>query len=143
RELLDFVALGTIADLVPLAAENRILTSLGLRRLHSRARPGIAALLAVSGFEAEREVDARTVSWRLAPRLNAPGRLGAAEPSLALLLADAESAPARAQVLEAANSERREIQDRIVKEALAALGDSDPGPAIVLAGEGWLPGVVG
>src|SRR5439155_26491478 len=106
RELLDFVALGTIADLVPLAAENRILTSLGLRRLHSRARPGIAALLAVSGFEAEREVDARTVAWRLAPRLNAPGPLGAAEPALALLLADADCAVECAQALELANTER-------------------------------------
>src|SRR4030095_10942125 len=88
RELLDLVALGTIADLVPLAAENRILTALGLRRLQSRARPGIAALLAVAGVDAAREIDASTVAWKLAPRINAPGRLGAAEPSLALLLAD-------------------------------------------------------
>jgi single-stranded-DNA-specific exonuclease len=143
RDLLDLVALGTIADMVPLASENRILTALGLRRLQTRARPGIAALLAAAGIDAEREIDSRVVSWRLAPRLNAPGRLGAAEPALALLLADAESAPARAQVLEEANSERRTVQDRVVAEALAVLGDADPGPAIVLAGEGWLPGVVG
>src|SRR5205823_14256312 len=77
RELLDLVALGTIADLVPLSAENRILTALGLRRLHARARPGIAAMLAAAGVDPEREVDARMVAWRLAPRLNAPGRLGA------------------------------------------------------------------
>jgi single-stranded-DNA-specific exonuclease len=143
RELLDLVALGTIADLVPLTAENRILTSLGLRRLSTRSRPGVAALLAAAGVDIEREVDAHAVAWKLAPRINAPGRLGAAEPSLALLLADAESAPARARALEEANTERRAIQDRVVTEALELLGDRDPGPAIVIAGEGWPTGVVG
>jgi single-stranded-DNA-specific exonuclease len=143
RELLDLVALGTIADLVPLTSENRILTALGLRRLQSRARPGVAALLAAAGVGDDREVDARTVAWKLAPRINAPGRLGAAEPSLALLLADAGSATERAQALEAANTERRAIQDRVMTEALELLGDRDPGPAVVIAGEGWPAGVVG
>jgi single-stranded-DNA-specific exonuclease len=143
RDLLDLVALGTIADLVPLAAENRILTSLGLRRLHSRARPGIAALLASAGVDVDREIDARTVAWKIAPRINAPGRLGAAEPSLSLLLCDAESAEAHARELEVANTERRTIQDRVMAQALEQLGDRDPGPAIVLAGEGWPSGVVG
>ncbi len=143
RDLLDLVALGTIADLVPLTAENRILTALGLRRLQTRSRPGVAALLASAGVDLERDVDARTVAWKLAPRINAPGRLGAAEPSLALLLADADTAPARAQALEEANTERRAIQDRVVAEALELLGDRDPGPAIVIAGEGWPAGVVG
>jgi single-stranded-DNA-specific exonuclease len=143
RDLLDFVALGTIADLVPLTSENRILTALGMRRLQSRARPGIAALLAAAGVGEEREVDARTVAWKLAPRINAPGRLGAAMPSLALLLADAGSAAERAQVLEAANTERRAIQDRVMAEAIEMLGDRDPGPAVVIAGEGWPSGVVG
>ena len=143
RELLDLVALGTIADLVPLASENRILTSLGLRRLQTRTRPGVAALLAAAGVSEDRELDARTVAWKLAPRINAPGRLGAAEPSLALLLADADTAAARAEVLEAANTERRAIQDRVMAEALAQLGDRDPGAAVVIAGEGWPPGVVG
>ncbi len=143
RELLDFVALGTIADLVPLASENRILTALGLRRLQSRTRPGIAALLAAAGVSEEREVDARTVAWKLAPRINAPGRLGAAMPSLALLLADAGSAAECAQALEAANTERRAIQDRVMAEAVELLGDRDPGPAVVIAGEGWPSGVVG
>lgn len=143
RELLDLVALGTIADLVPLASENRILTALGLRRLQSRARPGVAALLAAAGVAEEREVDARTVAWKLAPRINAPGRLGAALPSLALLLADAASAAEHAQALEAANSERRALQDRVMAEALELLGERDPGPAVVLAGEGWPCGVLG
>ena len=143
RELLDLVALGTIADLVPLAEENRILTSLGLKRLQSRARPGIAALLAAAGVDPEREVDERVIAWKLAPRINAPGRLGAALPSLSLLLADDATAPERAAALEAANTERRALQDQVMAEALEQLGDSDPGPAIVLAGEGWPHGVVG
>jgi len=143
RELLDLVALGTIADLVPLASENRILTALGMRRLQSRARPGVAALLAAAGVPEEREVDARMVAWKLAPRINAPGRLGAATPSLALLLADATSAAECAQALEAANAERRTLQDRVMAEALEQLGDRDPGPAVVIAGEGWPAGVVG
>jgi single-stranded-DNA-specific exonuclease len=142
RDLLDLVALGTIADLVPLTAENRILTALGLRRLHSRVRPGIAALLQAAGVEPDREIDARTVAWKLAPRINAPGRLGAAEPSLSLLLADDGTAAERAQALEAANAERRAVQDRVMEEALAQVGE-EPGPAIVLAGEGWPSGVVG
>jgi single-stranded-DNA-specific exonuclease len=143
RELLDLVALGTIADLVPLASENRILTALGLRRLQSRARPGVAALLAAAGVPEEREVDARTVAWKLAPRINAPGRLGAALPALSLLLADPTTAAEHAQTLEAANTERRTLQDRVVTEALEQLGDRDPGPAVVIAGEGWPAGVVG
>lgn len=146
RDLLDLVALGTIADLVPLAAENRILASLGLRRLNraeaGQVRPGVAALLAAAKVDPEREVDARTVGWKLAPRINAPGRLGAAEPSLALLLADASTAGARAQFLEEANTERRAIQERVLAEALELVGDN-PGDAIVLAGEGWPAGVVG
>lgn len=152
RELLDLVALGTVADLVPLASENRILTALGLRKLQPAAgartnvRPGIAALLAVANVDPDREIDAHTIAWKLAPRLNAPGRLGAAEPSLSLLLADEHTAAERAAVLEAANTERRAIQERVLGEALEQLGDRsiDPGgPAIVLAGVGWPTGVVG
>jgi single-stranded-DNA-specific exonuclease len=143
RDLLDLVALGTIADLVPLAAENRILTALGLRRLQSRARPGIAALLAAAGVDLEKDIDARTVAWKIAPRINAPGRLGAAMPSLELLLADETVASERARELEGANNARRKVQDRVMAEALEQLGDRDPGPAVVLAGEGWPSGVVG
>ena len=123
RDLLDLVALGTIADLVPLAAENRILTALGLRRLQQsgQLRPGIAALLGAAGVPTDREVDERMIAWKIAPRINAPGRLGAAEPSLSLLLADEHTAPECARVLEEANKERRAIQDRVLAEALALL----------------------
>jgi single-stranded-DNA-specific exonuclease len=144
RDLLDLVAVGTIADLVPLSGENRILTTAGLRLVAERRRPGLAALMAVAGIEVggDRPIDEKTVSWKLAPRLNAPGRLGDAAPALELLLAGADDAPARAQAIEEVNTRRRELQDRMVEEAFAAAGD-DPGPAVVVASETWAPGVVG
>lgn len=143
RELLDLVALGTIADLVPLSDENRILVHHGLARLSARGRPGIAALLAIMEISAEVAVDEKLVSWKLAPRLNAPGRLGPAEPALAVLLADEETAPPLAAAIEAANQARRAVQDQVYGEALELLGDGDPGPAIVVAKAGWPSGVVG
>jgi single-stranded-DNA-specific exonuclease len=146
RDLLDLVALGTIADLVPLRGENRILAAAGLRQLEARPRPGIAALAAAAGLDPGKPLDARAVSWKLAPRLNAPGRLGAAAPALELLLADEATALARASAVEEANAARRTAQDRVMEQAMAAL-ESDPalanGPAIVLAARGWPPGVVG
>lgn len=143
RELLDLVALGTIADLVPLTDENRILVHHGLARLTARSRPGVAALLAAMAVAADAVVDEKLVSWKLAPRLNAPGRLGPAEPSLQVLLADAASAAELAAAVEQANQARRAVQDQVYSEALELLGDGDPGPAIVLAKEGWPSGVVG
>jgi single-stranded-DNA-specific exonuclease len=147
REWLDLVAVGTIADLVPLEGENRILTHWGLRSLSERRRPGLAALLSRAGVGLDQMVDERVVGWKIAPRLNAPGRLGDAEPALALLLAEERgAAEAAADVLERANLERRAEQDRVTAEALAALegpGAGDPGPALVVAGSGWPSGVVG
>jgi single-stranded-DNA-specific exonuclease len=140
RDLLDLVALGTIADMVPLVGENRILTSAGLPRLEARTRPGIAALLAAAGVEPGSTIDTRTVSWKIAPRLNAPGRLGPALPALELLLADADAAETRAAELEVANRERRTVQDKVMDEALAVVTD---GPIVFAAGRGWSAGVVG
>ena len=143
RALLDLVAVGTIADLVPLSGENRILTAMGLKLLAQRQRPGLAALLAAAGVEVDQPVDEKTVGWKLAPRLNAPGRLGDAGPALDLLLADAAGAGAAASALEAANTARRTVQDEVLAAAIRTLGDGDPGPAVVIAGDGWPSGVVG
>ena len=144
RDWLDLVALGTIADLVPLSGENRILTKWGLEGLGKRRRPGLAALLARAGVAVDQPVDERVVGWKLAPRLNAPGRLGDAEPALALLLAeDRAAAEAAADALERANTERRAEQERVTAEALASLGSRDPGPAVVVAQTGWPSGLVG
>jgi single-stranded-DNA-specific exonuclease len=103
----------------------------------------MAARRSAAGVELDREIDARTIAWKIAPRINAPGRLGAAEPALSLLLAEPDTAAERAQLLEAANQQRREIQDKVMDEALAMIGEGDPGHAIVIAGEGWPSGVVG
>ncbi len=141
--LLDLVAIGTIADLVSLEGENRILVRAGLARLARRERPGLDALLERAGVPRGEEIDEETVAWKISPRINAPGRLGDATPSLDLLLADAAGAPAAAERLEQLNMERREAQQRVLAEVDAALAGTEPGPAVVIAGEGWPAGVVG
>ena len=142
RELVDLVAVGTIADLAPLTDENRILVHQGLLRLRRAPRPGLAALARAAGL-ADGVQRAADVALRLAPRLNAPGRLGDAEPALALLLSqDAAQAEARAAVCEAANTERRAVQERVLAEALAQ-AEAQPDGVIVAAGQGWHAGVVG
>lgn len=144
RALLDLVALGTVADLVPLNGENRILTTHGMARLAARTRPGIDALMRIAGVDGDRPVDEKTIGWKLAPRLNAPGRMGDAAPALALLMSeDARTAAMWAERLEESNRERRGAQDRVVAEADELLAGLDPGAAVVVAGRGWPPGVVG
>jgi single-stranded-DNA-specific exonuclease len=145
RDLLDLVALGTIADLVPLVDENRILVAQGLRALGTRKRPAIAAL-AAKAERAEGALTAHDVGFRFAPRLNAAGRLGEAQLALDLLLApDAATAARLADELEDKNTERQRIQELVWTEALVAVGEQiDAGaPALVVGAEGWHPGVVG
>jgi single-stranded-DNA-specific exonuclease len=143
RDLLDLVALGTIADLVPLTDENRILVANGLRILSARKRPGLDALAVASEIEG-RALTTHDVGFRLAPRLNAAGRLGEAQLALDLLLAtDAESATRLAGELEDKNMERQRIQEIVWIEALAAAAEHESAPALVVGAEGWHPGVVG
>jgi single-stranded-DNA-specific exonuclease len=143
RDLLDLVALGTIADMVPLVAENRILVCAGLRALAARRRPGVRALMELSQLSSP-IIAADDVSFRLTPRLNAAGRLGDAQLALDLLLArdDAEAAGLAARI-DDVNRERQRIQERVWIEALAAAGAWSDAPAIVVGGEGWHHGVVG
>jgi single-stranded-DNA-specific exonuclease len=144
RDLLDLVALGTVSDLVPLRGENRILTAFGLRCLALRRRPGIAALMDMAQVGNDRPVDERTVSWRLGPRLNAPGRMGDAGPALELLLArDAAEAAHWVERIEQANEARRAAQEQVLGEALGMVATADPGPAVVVIGRGWPSGVTG
>ena len=142
RELLDLVALGTIADLVPLTDENRILVAAGLKTLSGRKRPGIAALAARAQIE-NTTMTAQDVAFRLTPRLNAAGRLGEAQLSLDLLLAGPADAERLAGELEEQNTERQRIQELVWKEALGHATAQDDAPAIVVGGEGWHAGVVG
>ncbi len=143
RPLLDLVAVGTLADMVPLAGANRILARAGLARMAREARPGLAALL---GGTADRpaRADSASVAFRIAPRLNAPGRMGDPGPALSLLLAD-DPAEARALAarLEEENLQRQRAEEVIFRSALAQAEQYPAAPALVLFSPDWHPGVVG
>jgi single-stranded-DNA-specific exonuclease len=144
-EDLDLVALATVADVVSLTGENRRLVRAGLRRLAGTRKPGLQALMDVARVDPS-GVDESAIGFRLAPRLNAAGRLYRADAGLELLLTpDAGRARAIAAELDAINGERRDVETRIRFEAEALLAEqSAPGaPAHVLAAEGWHPGVIG
>jgi single-stranded-DNA-specific exonuclease len=142
-EDLDLVALATVADCVPLRGENRRLVREGLHALAVSRKPGIRALLRVAKVDPS-ALDARAVGFRLAPRINAAGRLYRADAGLELVLTeDAERAATIADELDHANSERRLTETRIVFEAEALARAAGDQPAYVLAAEGWHPGVIG
>jgi single-stranded-DNA-specific exonuclease len=145
RPLLDLVALGTIADIVPLTGENRILVSAGLERLRDTRRPGLVALKQVAQSPAE--LGTYEVGFQLGPRLNAAGRLETAEEALRLLLArDLAEALPIARNLDARNRERQKIERGIVEEvtgALRATFNPDTDFVIVEGQLLWHIGVVG
>lgn len=144
--LLDLVALATVADVVPLTGENRTLVKHGLRLLPKSRWPGIRALIEASGLEGK-EIRAGHVGYILGPRLNAAGRIGDAKDGLRLLLAD-DPVPATelARRLDMLNAERQAIDQRILDEALGQVEQSgmlEHDVGLVIAGDGWHPGVVG
>jgi single-stranded-DNA-specific exonuclease len=142
RALLDLVAVGTVADMAPLTDENRILVHAGLRLLARAPRPGLRALLELSGGMSDR-LRSIDIGMRIGPRLNAPGRLGDARPALDLLLAPGPiEGRALAERLELANQKRRELQLAVEAAALEE-AERHQGAAIVVAGQGWPAGVVG
>jgi single-stranded-DNA-specific exonuclease len=142
-EDLDLVALATIADVVPLVGENRTLVRRGLRALASTTKPGLRALMAVSGVDPQK-VNERSVAFALAPRVNAAGRLYRADAGLELILTDApERATQIAEELDRANRERRGVEAHIRVQAEAQIAALDERSCYVLAGEGWHPGVIG
>ncbi len=142
---LDFVALATVADVVPLTGENRILVRHGLKLLADSRWPGLRALVAAAGLEG-RPLRAGHVGFILAPRLNAAGRIGDANDGLRLLLTEDAAESARlARELETLNARRQALDQRILDEAIA-LADATLRPddrALVLAADGWHPGVIG
>jgi single-stranded-DNA-specific exonuclease len=144
--LLDLVALATVADIVPLTGENRILVRHGLKLLQASRWPGLRALIRVSGLEG-REIRAGQIGFILGPRLNAVGRVGDAGDGLTLLLTDDETEAGRlALQLERMNTERQALDQRILEEAITQVEegrDPDRDTALVLASESWHPGVVG
>jgi single-stranded-DNA-specific exonuclease len=142
-EDLDLVALATIADVVPLVGENRRLVREGLRALGGTRKAGLRALMEVARVDPGL-VDATAIGFRLAPRINAAGRLHRADAGLELLLTeDAGRAHAIAAELDAVNTERRDVETRILFAAEAQVAEHGPAPAYVLAAEGWHPGVIG
>jgi single-stranded-DNA-specific exonuclease len=144
--LLDLVALATVADIVPLVGENRILVRHGLRLMPETRWPGLRALIRASGLEG-REIRAGQVGFVLGPRLNAAGRVGDAQDGLRLLLTDDEAEAERlAQRLESLNIQRQALDQRMLDEAIAQVerdGSALRDSAFILAAEGWHPGVVG
>jgi single-stranded-DNA-specific exonuclease len=145
KEHLDLVAMGTIADLVPLLGENRILAKNGLKILQETARPGLRALMEVSGISSTQMLQPVDISFRLGPRINASGRLADAALSVELLLTeDVDFSRETALQLDAFNRERQDIERKITEEAEKMIEDhylADAG--IVLFSEAWHPGVVG
>jgi single-stranded-DNA-specific exonuclease len=145
RRWLDLVAIGTIGDVAPLDGDNRALVRAGLERLAQGTRPGTRALSAIAGCSASTPTG-EDVAYRFAPRINAPGRLDKPDLALALLLAatDAEADRLAAEVEEHC-TRRKEVERAVLAEALEML--ADPGlaslPGIVVAKQGWHPGVVG
>lgn len=147
HELQELVAMATIADVVPLLDENRALVKAGLRRLARTSRPGLSALMRMARVDPA-GVDEVAVAFRLAPRLNAAGRLGHPESALRLLLAEtAEEAAPLASELERLNRERQTVEERILRDALRQVDEWTPAQrarhAYVLAGEDWHQGVIG
>ncbi|MEI6713160.1 MAG: single-stranded-DNA-specific exonuclease RecJ [Verrucomicrobiota bacterium] len=145
REYLDLVALGTLADLVPLHSENRILVRRGLEQLGVTRWVGIKALMDVAGVKPP--LEASDVGFKLGPRMNAAGRLGTAQDALELLLTDDfEKAKEIAEGLDLQNRDRRAVEDQVYQEAeaqIAEIYNPERDAAIIVGADGWHPGVVG
>jgi single-stranded-DNA-specific exonuclease len=142
--LLDLVALATVADVVPLTGENRILVKHGLKLLCASRWPGLRALVEACGLDGQ-AVRAAHCGFILGPRLNAAGRIGDAAEGLRLLLTDdpAEAASLAAR-LEQLNGQRQQLDQRMLEQALERVeGAGDLEPGLVIEGDGWHPGVVG
>jgi len=144
--LLDLVALATVADVVPLQGENRILVRHGLKLLANSRWVGVRALVEATGLTGK-EVVARHLGFVIGPRLNAAGRVADATDGLRLLLSDdPEESRTLAKRLEGLNVERQALDQRILEEALEQVernGDPERDASFVLVGDGWHPGVVG
>lgn len=141
--LLDLVALGTVCDVVTLVDENRANVYWGLKVMARAHRPGLKALMAVSGVEPS-QVNARSLGFGLGPRMNAAGRLETAQYALDMLRAsDNDTALEKAQLLDDMNKARRAEQDKIFKEAIVEAEQRASDPVLVVSGEGWNHGIIG
>lgn len=148
KSFLDFVAIGTIADMAPLNGVNHVLCKVGLEVLYqhllSGKQPGLYCLLTLAGWDQETKITATDVGFKIGPRLNAAGRLGNAQRAVSLLLAqsDAEAQEA-AEFLHEENAQRQQLEKKMTQEALEQVGQTTVPEALVLHQEDWHPGVVG
>ena len=145
RDHLDLVALGTVADLVPLIGENRIMARHGLRILQETQRPGLRSLMEIAGVKPAQGITPTDISFRLGPRINASGRLADAALSVELLVSDDTGFCAEtSRQLDAFNRERQEIERAITEEAERIIEQEFMSHSgVVLFAENWHPGVVG
>ena len=145
-DLLELVAIGTVADLVPLRGENRYFVKEGIKRMRVSKRPGIQALARVAGVE-QSQLTEESLGFMIGPRINAAGRLGDASPAVDLLKTDdAKIAAGLAEELDSLNKERQSLVSTMTKEAEAIVSEmyGDTVPLVfVIAKEGWNSGVVG
>lgn len=145
RAYSDLAAIGTVTDIMPLLGDNRVIVKYGLEALRETRKPGLRALMEVSGLT-PRHVTSHAIGYVLGPRLNAIGRVRDSAVALDLLLSrDSEEARRHAAELDDANKQRREEEARILEEALQQIAERNLShePCLVLAGEGWHSGVIG
>ncbi|MBQ8925183.1 MAG: single-stranded-DNA-specific exonuclease RecJ [Clostridia bacterium] len=146
QEFADIAALGTVADMVPLTGENRKIVLYGLRLLNTYRKPGIEAILEKAGLS-DKTLDSTSISFGIAPRINAAGRMGTAERALDLLLAeDPYSASEMAEEVNVMNTQRHSEEDKIFTEAITYLQEHPEVahlPILIVSGKGWHEGVLG
>jgi single-stranded-DNA-specific exonuclease len=143
RGYLDLVALGTIGDMVPLLGENRFYTSFGLKLINQKQRKGLSALIEVAKC-ANRKITPWEVSFLLAPRLNAAGRMGEANRAMQLLISTENSeSQSLAQELQRENLLRQKMEEAILQDTLEMLEKEESGPFILLGKKEWHPGIIG
>lgn len=145
-EYADIAAIGTVADMVPLTGENRKIVRYGLQLLNAHPKPGVEAILNLAGLS-DKTIDSTNISFGIAPRINAAGRMSSAERALDLLLADEpETSRELAEEINNYNVQRHGEEDKIFKEAVEYL-DANPQiahlPILVVCGKGWHEGVLG
>lgn len=144
---VGIAAIGTVADVVPLQDENRILVTHGLRSLKDRPPLGLAALMKLTGLASKKQFDAQDIGFNIGPRLNAAGRLGQAPLGVELLVTDdKQRAQELADYLDNLNEDRKKIERSINLAAVKQIKekyDAENDPAFVLAGHGWNAGVIG
>ncbi|MGE3669205.1 MAG: single-stranded-DNA-specific exonuclease RecJ [Polyangiaceae bacterium] len=146
RRYLDLVAIGTIADVAPLDGDNRPLVRAGLDMLRRAERPGVKALLEYAKIDLNAPISGEDVAFRVAPRINAPGRLGAPDPAFDLLLAkNLDTARSLAARVEQITDQRKELQREMEQASIELIEEAgwDKEPAIVVGEESWNHGIVG